>query len=354
MSKCYFIRRSSSRIQYNLPVQPIAECPGIDRDTFAREIEPAYRPVVLRGLVAPWPVTRAGRESPRALHDYLHRFDNGHPVDVLIAPAHLRGRIFYDESMAGFNFVRERLPVSAVSEKLARYAKFDNRPMMAVQSALLADCLPGFGVENPLEILDPAVQPRLWLGNQVTTPAHFDESSNVACVVAGRRRFTLFPPEQVANLYVGPLDHAPTGTPISMVSFREPDFARFPRFREALEAAQCAELEAGDAIYIPPLWWHHVESTAKCNALVNYWWKGWLGAGARADSALDCLLHCILNLRHLPPEHRRAWGIIFDHYVFDPQSDAGAHIPEARRGILGEITPERARQIRAFLARKLE
>ena len=79
--------------------------------------------------------------------------------------------------------------------------------------------LPGFAAENrapPIEQLrDPAVAPRLWLGNEVVTPAHFDESHNLACVVSGRRRFTLFPPEQVANLYVGPLDLSPAGQAIS-------------------------------------------------------------------------------------------------------------------------------------------
>jgi len=58
----------------------------------------------------------------------------------------------------------------------------------------------------------------------------------------GRRRFTLFPPEQIANLYVGPLDFAPTGAAMSMVNLRNPDFARHPRFKEALAATQVAEL----------------------------------------------------------------------------------------------------------------
>ena len=121
--------------------------------------------------------------------------------------------------------------------------------------------------------LDPAIQPRLWIGNRVTTPAHFDEFHNVACVVCGSRRFTLFPPAQVRNLYIGPLDFAPTGAAISMARLDRPDDPRFPLLRMALAEAQVAELQPGDAIYIPPLWWHHVASLGRLNALVNYWWK---------------------------------------------------------------------------------
>ena len=196
--------------------------------------------------------------------------------------------------------------------------------------------------------------PRIWLGSAFTTPAHFDESSNIACVVSGRRRFTLFPPEQIANLYIGPLDFAPTGTPMSMVRLADPDFARFPRFREALAAAQVAELEPGDAIYIPGLWWHHVESLEKVNALVNYWWKGPPAASVQADSALDCLLLAVLRLRHLPPEQRRAWASIFDHYVFGASAESVEHIPPHVRGVLGEISPELAKQVKAFLVSQLQ
>jgi hypothetical protein len=186
------------------------------------------------------------------------------------------------------------------------------------------------------------------------TPAHFDESSNVACVVSGRRRFTLLPPEQIANLYVGPLDYAPTGTPISMVDFRAPDLVRFPRFAEAMAHAQVTELEPGDAIYIPALWWHHVESLDKFNMLVNYWWKGAPGAPGTGDSALDCLLHSLMSLRHLPLEQRKAWSAIFAYYVFDADEESVVHIPAARRGILGDMTPDFRRQVRAFLVKQLE
>lgn len=332
---------------------PISEWRDVDDATFRNEIAVQYAPAVLRGLVAQWPAVKHAQTSAESIHRYLRRLDSGATVDVLMMPPHVHGRLFYNDDMSGFNFSRIKASIGDVSDKLIRYAKFDNRPSLAAQSALIADCLPGFEKENGLPLLDPSVQPRIWLGAAVTTPAHFDESNNIACVVSGRRRFTLFPPEQIANLYIGPLGHAPTGTPISLVSLANPDFERFPRFRQALAAARVAELEPGDAIYIPMLWWHHVESLGKYNMLVNYWWKGYAGAAA-SDSALNCLLHCLLTLKGLPPEQRQVWKQLFDHYVFSANAQTVEHIPPRVRGVLGEISPELAHQVKAFLITQLQ
>jgi Cupin-like domain len=334
--------------------QRVPEWRGVDRDTFANEVFTSYRPAVLKGVVADWPAVRQARQSSESLCGYLNALDSGATVDAVMLPALARGRIFYNDDLSGFNFTRERLTISAVNEQLLRYAKFQNRPGVVVQSALLSDCLPGFAADNRLGVLDESVAPRIWLGNAVVTPAHFDESNNIACVVNGRRRFTLFPPEQIANLYIGPIGYAPTGTPISLVSFREPDFGRFPRFREALAAAHVAELEPGDALFIPTLWWHHVESLDKHNVLVNYWWKGAPGSGANPGSALNCLLLGLLDLKGLPPEQREAWRVIFDHYVFRAAPGDADHIPQAVRGVLGDISPELARQVKAFLVTQLQ
>jgi hypothetical protein len=51
--------------------------------------------------------------------------------------------------------------------------------------------------------------------------------------------------QQVANLYIGPLDFAPTPTPISMVDFQQPDLQRHPRFPLAMQAAQVTSAAAG-------------------------------------------------------------------------------------------------------------
>ena len=335
--------------------RPIPEWHDVDERTFHDEIATRYRPAVLRGVVKDWPAVRAALASPAELSRYLTAFDSGSPVDAILMAPQARGRISYNAAMDGFNFVRNRLPLSAIVEQLSRYALFDEPPSVAVQSALVSDCLPGFAAENGLSILGQAVAPRIWLGNRVTVPAHFDESSNVACVVAGRRRFTLFPPEQVGNLYIGPLDFAPTGAAMSMVQLAEPDLARFPKFRHALAAASSAQLGPGDAIFIPTLWWHHVESLdPKLNVLVNYWWNGALGSVARTPSAMDCLLHALLNIRPLTPELRAAWAAMFNHYVFDANDEQHAHIPGHKLGVLGKMSPEGTQRIRNLLVERLQ
>ena len=208
-------------------LQSIREVATLDEGAIQTEVIASGRPAVLRGLVAAWPAVGVSRRSAAELAEYLERFDNGTPVDAILAPPEVEGRIFYDETLSGFNFVRNRLPLTAIARQALRYSAFPRPPSVAAQSALLRDCLPGFADENRLALLETAlpaltILPRIWLGNAITTPTHLDEWNNIGCVVSGRRRFTLFPPEQIANLYIGPLDFAPTGAPMSLVQLLDP------------------------------------------------------------------------------------------------------------------------------------
>jgi hypothetical protein len=341
----------SSDLLANLP--PLPECTGVDRERFEAGIVPANQPVVLRGLVSTWPAVQRARESALALAQYLAALDNGSPVNALMTRPEEEGRIFYDATMAGFNYLRTQRTVTQVLEQVLRYSQFERAPAVAAQSALIPACLPGFAEQNVLPLLDAGVAPRLWFGTAIVTPAHFDESHNIACCVAGKRRFTLFPIEQIDNLYIGPLDHSPAGTPLSLVDFARPDFERFPRFREALAHARSAVLEPGDAIYMPPLWWHHVRSLAPVNMLVNYWWVRTAPDHAQPPHAFDALLHAVAALRGLPPEQRRAWREVFEHYVFDEKRDVTGHIPPERQSLLGPMSTEQHAQARATLIKRL-
>ena len=72
-----------------------------------------------------------------------------------------------------------------------------------------------------------------------------------------------------------------------------------------------ALLEPGDAIFIPSMWWHHVEALAPLNLLVNHWWRD---APAHMDSPMNALMHALLSVRDLPPAQRQAWAGLFHHY----------------------------------------
>ena len=191
----------------------------------------------------------------------------------------------------------------------------------------------------------------LWIGNRSRTAAHWDLPQNLACVVAGRRRFTLFPIDQVANLYVGPLDFTPAGQAISLVDINDPDFGRHPRFREALAHAEVAELEPGDALYMPSLWWHHVETLGDFGAMVNLWWRD--GPDYMATPMLT-LFHALLTLRDLPENERASWRVLFDHYIFQTgDGDPMAHVPVDARGVFAPMNPGIMQRLKAFLSRPL-
>ncbi len=287
----------------------------------------AHKPVVLKGLVKHWPLVQMAKEKPTQMLQYIVDHDSGTEVDAIMLRPECGGRVFYNETLDGFNFIKNRLPLSKVLEQLARYTQFPSPPSVAVQSALMSQCLPSVLAEHAMPILPADIIPRIWVGNKITTPTHIDGSDNIACVISGRRQFVLFPPEQITNLYIGPLDFAPTPSPISMVNLREPDFNRYPNYSIALEHAQTAILEPGDAIFIPNLWWHHVESLDQINILMNYWWGGSNFSTADKTSPYGLMMQALLSFKDLPPAQRQAWGHVFQHYVFSPDHPA-SHLPE--------------------------
>ena len=211
--------------------------------------------------------------------------------------------------------------------------------------------LPGFRGENDIDLDTKESLVSIWIGNRSRIAAHYDFPDNIACVVAGRRRFTLFPPEQIENLYVGPLDFTPSGQAISMVDTTNPDLVRFPRYAKAMEQAVVFDVQAGDAVFIPSMWWHHVESKESFNVLVNYWWRttpAYLGAPANA------LLNSLLSMRDLPTAQKKIWKMLFDYYVFGEQDNKFDHIPENVRGVLATLDADKAQAIKAQLQKFLK
>lgn len=310
----------------------------------------AQEPVAIRGLAAGWPVVDAARAGAGAVLDYLAARLGDTPIDFSLAPPEVAGRFHYNSTLTGFNFERRRTSMRGIVDMLRRALADPAPPAIAAQGIIAEQAAPRFAAENPLPLEPGMGEARLWLCNRARVAAHADPAGNIAYCAAGRRRFTLFAPEQVANLYLGPFDPTPAGTPIAMTDPVAPDFERYPRFAAAMEAGLVTELEPGDAVFIPFGWYHHVEALDPVSMLVNYWWRE---PGIPGGSPWDAMLHGMMTLRPLPPEQKRVWMAMFRHYVFEEEGEAGAHLPPGARGILGARSPRDLAAMRAALSRTL-
>jgi hypothetical protein len=328
----------------------VAEWHDVTVERFKQEILPAGQPALLRGLVRDWPSVQAGRTSPAAMVDYLRRLSTGAGVRLMIGDPAIEGRFFYNADLTGVNFATAMTPFGEVLTRLLECLERPAPPAIYAGAISIPEQLPRFGRDNSLALVDPTVEAKIWLGNRVTVQTHFDMSCNIACVVAGHRRFTLFPPEQLENMYIGPLEFTLAGPPISMVRLEDPDPVKYPRFAAALAASQYAEMEPGDALFIPYMWWHHVESRDPFNVLVNYWWDdvpAWQG------SPFSALMLAILSVRNLTPQRREIWRRAFQHLVFSGGEEALAHLTERQRGVQGSPDSQKAAMIRNYVAQVL-
>lgn len=312
----------------------------------------AGEPVVLRGIARDWGLVQAGLRSTQAAMGYLRGFDAGIPVQYSFGGPEIEGRPFYTADFTQLNVEVRRGLLSQVLDGIADHLDDPRPPTYYLASLLIDRALPGFAEANDAKLAGQGIDASasIWIGNRVTASCHFDTPDNLACCAVGRRRFTLFPPEQIDNLYPGPLEPTPGGQVVSVVDFDRPDFARHPRFRDALASARTAELEPGDAIFIPGLWWHHVRSLAPFNVLVNYWWRS---SPAFLSSPLPALQHAMWAVRDLPAREKQAWAKIFEYYVFGPGERAGQHLPDAARGDLAPFDETQARRMRAQLLSRL-
>lgn len=333
-----------------LSLTQIAATEVTDPAAFLRDVAEPCRPVVIRGLVSSWPAVSAANGSPAQFRDYISRFDAGGEAEVFVGEPDIAGKYYYSDDLRGFNFSRARMHFTAALDRIVATAEHPSGSSMYMGSLPVEQHLPGFAAENQLSVLSANIAPRIWLGHASKVSAHYDTMDNVACVVAGSRRFTLYAPETIDRLYIGPIDHTMAGQPVSLAASAPADDERFPRFREVRDQALVAELQPGDAIYVPKLWWHQVEATGRFNVLVNYWWDAF---SAGRDAPAIAMLLSLIAIAERPPAERQAWKAFFDHFVFRTFGHPLAHLPPDQHGVLGPLKPDNYQKIRARVMQML-
>ncbi|MDE2163398.1 MAG: cupin-like domain-containing protein [Alphaproteobacteria bacterium] len=319
-------------------------------EQFLRDVVRPCEPVVLRGLVGHWPAVQAALQSPVAFKDYVQQFDNGGQMEAFFGEPRIAGKYYYNDDLKGFNFERKRMSFANALDTIVSTLGRQDSPSIYVGSVVIDAFLPGFTAQNAMPLLGAVASPRIWLGHASNVSTHYDAYENIACVVAGRRRFTLYPPEAIGNLYVGPIDNTMAGQPVSLAASSPPDDGKFPLFREVKDAALTVELLPGDALFLPKLWWHQIEATAPFNGLINYWWDAF---STGPDAPYTSLLLAMIAISERPPKERQAWKAYFDHYVFRSKGHPLAHLPADQHGLLGPLKPDNYGKIRAWVMHML-
>ncbi len=133
--------------------------------------------------------------------------------------------------------------------------------------------------EAQLGLRLPATALNLWLGlGGHTTCLHCDPFDGTLMQLYGAKKVLLFPPAQLYNLYpFSVLNHLRYGLKLrasySQVYPERPDFASFPKFKQALSHCYETVLNQGDILYIPAGWWHEVTAMGdEVVCSVNRFW----------------------------------------------------------------------------------
>lgn len=313
------------------------------------------QPVILKGLVKDWPLVKAGQQSPDNVMEQLEQHYSQRPMLVYKGAPEIKARFGYNPTCTGLNFSSERSTIPEVFATIRSQMDQEIHDYLYINSLRFDEGFPALSQSHQLtfehgEFNNNQPVSKIWLGTESVAAAHFDQPKNIACCVVGKRRFTLFPPEQVDNLYPGPLTPTPGGQVVTLADLRDPDFSRFPRLQDAFEHAYIADLEPGDALYYPNMWWHEVQAFGRFNAMVNFWW---MTAEPYLGNPMDVLMHAMMSVRDRPAKEKEAWKALFDYYIFADSEKVRAHLPPECQGLLATMDDTQARRLRAMLRNNL-
>ncbi|XP_072153663.1 bifunctional peptidase and arginyl-hydroxylase JMJD5-like [Bemisia tabaci] len=253
----------TNQIHYN--ELTVLECPSMEFFHF-HHFKPRI-PVKISGCMSHWPALKKWRDV-----SYFQQLAGSRTVPVELGSNYLESN-WSQSLMTLSTFIDKYINCessSPISENatptigyLAQHQLFDQIPELKKDIFEPEYCCL---MENP-DIDPEGTDVNAWFGPKGTvSPLHYDPKHNLLCQVVGTKQVVLFSPEDSSNVY----PHE--GTLVSnsaMVDPENPDFEKFPKFQEA--TGYTCLLKAGEMLYIPPKWWHHVRSLSTSFS-VSFWW----------------------------------------------------------------------------------
>jgi ribosomal protein L16 Arg81 hydroxylase len=97
---------------------------------------------------------------------------------------------------------------------------------------------------------------------------HYDPENNILCQVKGSKYIRLYDFQESEKLY--PHDSEMLFNTSQVIDIDNTDVSLFPKILEA-KFLDCV-LQEGESLYIPPKYWHYVQSL-EVSFSVSFWWK---------------------------------------------------------------------------------
>ncbi|XP_058115908.1 bifunctional peptidase and arginyl-hydroxylase JMJD5 isoform X2 [Anopheles coustani] len=239
------------------PDVSILECPSLE--VFGKQCYDPKQPAIIRGIIKDWPAMELWHDP-----GYLLSIAGERTVPIELGSQYSNDD--WSQKLMKFGeFVEQNICTNSPSPLdgnrtayLAQHDLFDQVP------ALRRDIT----VPDYIGRTDANPRIKAWLGPKGTvSPLHTDPCHNLLCQVFGSKTIILARPEDTDNLY--PHEHFILSN-TSQVDARHPDYERFPLVRQV--RFHRLTLHRGEVLYIPPKWWHYVESLSPSFS-VSFWFE---------------------------------------------------------------------------------
>ncbi|KAK7574138.1 hypothetical protein V9T40_011329 [Parthenolecanium corni] len=248
-------KRPSITVPHLKPL-PSKECPSIE--SFLVDHFKPRRPVKLTGCIKHWPA--------------LTKWDNVRYIYEKIGPRLVPVEI--GSSYTSSNWSQKLMTVDAFiknfffSETEERIGYLAQHQLFNQIPELLDDiCEPDYCVLSENYDDPVGTDVNAWFGpSNTVSPLHYDPKHNFLAQVVGKKRVFLIDPKWSENVY--PYDDFLLFN-TAQVDLENIDYEKFPKF-ENTEIFECI-LEAGEMLYIPPKWWHHIRAQS-VSFSVSFWW----------------------------------------------------------------------------------
>ena len=281
ISSCAFTELYLSQRPPELHVQPESAL------TFYRQFVAQNRPVIIRNGIKSWPAFRLWQN-----HDYLlKKLNSDKLVNVAITPngyadAITEGKFVmpHEESMKFKDFID--IIENPSQHKGIHYIQRQNSNLSEEMNELIEDISELQWAREAFGKDPDAVN--FWMGDsRAVTSTHKDPYENIYCVIKGQKDIILFPPTDVPwlpyksykqavfktidggdHFSIEEIEEAPE-IPWIAIDPLNPDLETYPDFQNAHPVR--ITLKAGDVLYLPSLWFHHLRQSHGCIA-VNFWY----------------------------------------------------------------------------------